>query len=92
MGCFGSFSCGPNVRVSLAGVECIVFNEDYMTCVWARGQKPTANYSLYYWYVPLSPASLLVGCSPMHGIDPLPKFSQPCHFTAFVVGKGKSTF
>ncbi|XP_061454820.1 cytokine receptor common subunit gamma isoform X2 [Rhineura floridana] len=32
------------------GLECIVFNEEYMTCDWGSRQKPTANYSLYYWY------------------------------------------
>ncbi|NP_989858.1 cytokine receptor common subunit gamma isoform 1 precursor [Gallus gallus] len=32
------------------GVECILFNEEYMTCTWGSGQTLTANYSLYYWY------------------------------------------
>ncbi|XP_054848825.1 deleted in malignant brain tumors 1 protein-like isoform X2 [Eublepharis macularius] len=31
-------------------VECIVFNEDYLTCDWGNRQKPASNYSLYYWY------------------------------------------
>uniref|UniRef100_A0A8D0G7W3 Cytokine receptor-like factor 2-like domain-containing protein n=2 Tax=Sphenodon punctatus TaxID=8508 RepID=A0A8D0G7W3_SPHPU len=32
------------------GLECIVFNEEYMTCMWGSPEKPAANYSLYYWY------------------------------------------
>ncbi|XP_067405788.1 cytokine receptor common subunit gamma isoform X3 [Emydura macquarii macquarii] len=34
------------------GVECVVFNDQYMTCMWRSKEKLTANYSLYYWYVP----------------------------------------
>lgn len=33
----------------IPGVECILFNEEYMTCTWGSGQTLTANYSLYYW-------------------------------------------
>ncbi|XP_067405787.1 cytokine receptor common subunit gamma isoform X2 [Emydura macquarii macquarii] len=32
------------------GVECVVFNDQYMTCMWRSKEKLTANYSLYYWY------------------------------------------
>ncbi|XP_021261670.1 cytokine receptor common subunit gamma isoform X2 [Numida meleagris] len=32
------------------GVECVVFNEEYMNCTWGSGQTLMANYSLYYWY------------------------------------------
>ncbi|XP_039344764.1 cytokine receptor common subunit gamma isoform X2 [Mauremys reevesii] len=33
------------------GVECIVFNDQYLTCMWGSKEMPTANYSLYYWYI-----------------------------------------
>ncbi|NWV37450.1 IL2RG protein, partial [Grantiella picta] len=32
------------------GVECVLFNEEYMTCLWGSREKLTVNYSLYYWY------------------------------------------
>ncbi|NXC48561.1 IL2RG protein, partial [Penelope pileata] len=32
------------------GVECILFNEEYMTCTWGSRETLAANYSLYYWY------------------------------------------
>ncbi|XP_042336512.1 cytokine receptor common subunit gamma isoform X2 [Sceloporus undulatus] len=31
-------------------VECIVFNDENLTCNWSSEEKPTANYSMYYWY------------------------------------------
>ncbi|NXU50448.1 IL2RG protein, partial [Turnix velox] len=31
-------------------VECVVFNEEYMTCLWGSRETPATNYSLYYWY------------------------------------------
>ncbi|XP_043378712.1 cytokine receptor common subunit gamma isoform X4 [Chelonia mydas] len=34
------------------GVECIVFNDQYLTCMWGSKATLTANYSLYYWYIP----------------------------------------
>ncbi|KFP60645.1 Cytokine receptor common subunit gamma, partial [Cariama cristata] len=37
------------------GVECVLFNEEYMTCVWGSRETLTANYSLYYWYENRSP-------------------------------------
>uniref|UniRef100_A0A8C8RYY1 Fibronectin type-III domain-containing protein n=1 Tax=Pelusios castaneus TaxID=367368 RepID=A0A8C8RYY1_9SAUR len=37
---------------SSQGVECVVFNEQYMTCVWGSKEVLSANYSLYYWYTP----------------------------------------
>ncbi|XP_065499492.1 cytokine receptor common subunit gamma isoform X1 [Caloenas nicobarica] len=37
------------------GVECVVFNEEYMTCRWGSRETLTANYSLYYWYENRSP-------------------------------------
>ncbi|XP_010309562.1 cytokine receptor common subunit gamma isoform X2 [Balearica regulorum gibbericeps] len=32
------------------GVECVLFNEEYMTCMWGSREMLTTNYSLYYWY------------------------------------------
>ncbi|XP_029463095.1 cytokine receptor common subunit gamma [Rhinatrema bivittatum] len=32
------------------GLQCIVYNEDYMTCMWNGLGTPVGNYSLYYWY------------------------------------------
>lgn len=32
----------------LAGVECVLFNEEYMTCMWGSRETLTVNYSLYY--------------------------------------------
>lgn len=32
----------------LAGVECVFFNEEYMTCMWGSRETLTVNYSLYY--------------------------------------------
>ncbi|XP_009582352.1 PREDICTED: cytokine receptor common subunit gamma [Fulmarus glacialis] len=37
------------------GVECVLFNEEYMTCTWGSRETLTANYSLYYWYEKRSP-------------------------------------
>uniref|UniRef100_A0A8C0BY71 Fibronectin type-III domain-containing protein n=1 Tax=Buteo japonicus TaxID=224669 RepID=A0A8C0BY71_9AVES len=36
-------------------VECVVFNEEYMTCMWGSRETLMANYSLYYWYENRSP-------------------------------------
>nr|XP_008177171.1 cytokine receptor common subunit gamma isoform X2 [Chrysemys picta bellii] len=36
------------------GVECVLFNDQYLTCMWGSKEMPTANYSLYYWYFPPS--------------------------------------
>uniref|UniRef100_A0A8C3SVA8 Fibronectin type-III domain-containing protein n=1 Tax=Chelydra serpentina TaxID=8475 RepID=A0A8C3SVA8_CHESE len=33
-------------------VECILFNDEYLTCTWGSKETLTANYSLYYWYIP----------------------------------------
>uniref|UniRef100_A0A663MHP2 Fibronectin type-III domain-containing protein n=1 Tax=Athene cunicularia TaxID=194338 RepID=A0A663MHP2_ATHCN len=41
--------------LSLVGVECVLFNEEYMTCMWGSRETLTANYSLYYWYENRSP-------------------------------------
>ncbi|NWI10222.1 IL2RG protein, partial [Crypturellus soui] len=46
-----------SVSVSPAGVECVLFNEEYMTCVWGTGETLTTNYSLYYWYENRSPVA-----------------------------------
>ncbi|NXL95853.1 IL2RG protein, partial [Alectura lathami] len=35
---------------SPAGVECVLFNEEYMTCTWGSRETLAVNYSLYYWY------------------------------------------
>ncbi|XP_065702624.1 cytokine receptor common subunit gamma isoform X2 [Patagioenas fasciata] len=40
---------------SRPGVECVLFNEEYMTCMWGSRETLTANYSLYYWYENRSP-------------------------------------
>ncbi|NXX49350.1 IL2RG protein, partial [Tricholaema leucomelas] len=32
------------------GVDCVLFNDEYMTCTWGSRETLTANYSLYYWY------------------------------------------
>ncbi|KFU89177.1 Cytokine receptor common subunit gamma, partial [Chaetura pelagica] len=32
------------------GVECVLFNEEYMTCIWGTREKLKTSYSLYYWY------------------------------------------
>ncbi|XP_062440690.1 cytokine receptor common subunit gamma isoform X3 [Rhea pennata] len=37
------------------GVECVLFNEEYMTCTWGSRETLTTNYSLYYWYENRSP-------------------------------------
>ncbi|NXO25276.1 IL2RG protein, partial [Cisticola juncidis] len=46
--------CGPGPYPAAAqshpGVECVVFNEEYMTCMWGSRERPTVNYSLFYWY------------------------------------------
>uniref|UniRef100_A0A8D0DHN1 Fibronectin type-III domain-containing protein n=1 Tax=Salvator merianae TaxID=96440 RepID=A0A8D0DHN1_SALMN len=34
----------------MPAVECIVFNDDYLTCEWGNRLEPEANYSFYYWY------------------------------------------
>uniref|UniRef100_A0A8C5UDI6 IL2RG protein n=1 Tax=Malurus cyaneus samueli TaxID=2593467 RepID=A0A8C5UDI6_9PASS len=48
------FLCGPDpcpaAAQSHSGVECIFFNEEYMTCMWGSRETVTVNYSLYYWY------------------------------------------
>ncbi|XP_032847715.1 cytokine receptor common subunit gamma isoform X1 [Tyto alba] len=46
---------GAQWCLSLAGVECVLFNEEYMTCTWGSRETLTANYSLYYWYENRSP-------------------------------------
>lgn len=40
---------GPQWCLSPAGVECVLFNEEYMNCTWGSRETLTANYSLYYW-------------------------------------------
>ncbi|NXY82671.1 IL2RG protein, partial [Alcedo cyanopectus] len=55
-------------------VECVVFHDEYMTCLWDSREKLTANYSLYYWY---ENRSSVVECKhylQLHGI------SNGCHF------------
>lgn len=56
--CFTSASLGPGTAahhhsaqwcLSLVGVECVLFNEEYMTCIWGSREMLTTNYSLYYW-------------------------------------------
>uniref|UniRef100_A0A8D0FPC2 Cytokine receptor-like factor 2-like D1 domain-containing protein n=1 Tax=Strix occidentalis caurina TaxID=311401 RepID=A0A8D0FPC2_STROC len=47
--------CGAQWCLSLVGVECVLFNEEYMTCMWGSRETLTANYSLYYWYENRSP-------------------------------------
>nr|XP_047931109.1 cytokine receptor common subunit gamma isoform X2 [Anser cygnoides] len=51
--------CGLGLRLAAAhgptGVECVLFNEEYMTCVWGSRETLTTNYSLYYWYENRSP-------------------------------------
>ncbi|NXN16316.1 IL2RG protein, partial [Indicator maculatus] len=32
------------------GVDCVLFNDEYMTCTWGSRETLAANYSLYYWY------------------------------------------
>uniref|UniRef100_A0A8C3V324 Fibronectin type-III domain-containing protein n=1 Tax=Catharus ustulatus TaxID=91951 RepID=A0A8C3V324_CATUS len=39
-----------SVCLLLAGVECELYNEEYMTCMWGSREMPTVNYSLFYWY------------------------------------------
>ncbi|XP_009329946.1 PREDICTED: cytokine receptor common subunit gamma [Pygoscelis adeliae] len=48
---------GPHLAAahSPPGVECVLFNEEYMTCTWGSRETLTANYSLYYWYENRSP-------------------------------------
>ncbi|XP_067160052.1 cytokine receptor common subunit gamma isoform X2 [Apteryx mantelli] len=51
---------GPGPRLAAAarsppGVECILFNEEYMTCTWGSRETLTTNFSLYYWYENRSP-------------------------------------
>lgn len=41
--------CSAQLCLSLAGVECVLFNEEYMTCTWGSRETLTANYSLFYW-------------------------------------------
>uniref|UniRef100_A0A6J0TVH0 Cytokine receptor common subunit gamma n=1 Tax=Pogona vitticeps TaxID=103695 RepID=A0A6J0TVH0_9SAUR len=38
---------GPGAHSSAPKVDCIVFNEDYMTCDWGRQQTPMVSYSFY---------------------------------------------
>uniref|UniRef100_A0A8B9CSS1 Fibronectin type-III domain-containing protein n=1 Tax=Anser brachyrhynchus TaxID=132585 RepID=A0A8B9CSS1_9AVES len=51
--------CGLGPRLAAAhgptGVECVLFNEEYMTCLWGSRETLTTNYSLYYWYENRSP-------------------------------------
>ncbi|XP_054695972.1 cytokine receptor common subunit gamma isoform X1 [Grus americana] len=46
--------CGMGPYLAAAhsppGVECVLFNEEYMTCMWGSREMLTTNYSLYYWY------------------------------------------
>ncbi|NXO43605.1 IL2RG protein, partial [Locustella ochotensis] len=46
--------CGPGPDAadthSHPGVDCVLFNEEYMTCMWGSREMPTVNYSLFYWY------------------------------------------
>nr|XP_056714992.1 LOW QUALITY PROTEIN: cytokine receptor common subunit gamma [Euleptes europaea] len=45
---------GPGRRTTATpkpqDVNCIVFDDDYMTCEWDSSQKPATSYSLYYRY------------------------------------------
>ncbi|NXY16176.1 IL2RG protein, partial [Atrichornis clamosus] len=36
------------------GVECVLFNEEYMTCMWGSRETLTVNNSLFYWYKNMS--------------------------------------
>ncbi|XP_068019704.1 cytokine receptor common subunit gamma [Melanerpes formicivorus] len=49
---------GPNLVAARGhpGVDCVVFNEEYMTCTWGSRETLTANYSLHYWYKGSLPA------------------------------------
>ncbi|NWY14512.1 IL2RG protein, partial [Aphelocoma coerulescens] len=46
--------CGPGLCPAAAqshpGVECVLFNEEYMTCMWGSRETLSVNYSLYYRY------------------------------------------
>uniref|UniRef100_A0A8C6YSA9 Interleukin 2 receptor subunit gamma n=1 Tax=Nothoprocta perdicaria TaxID=30464 RepID=A0A8C6YSA9_NOTPE len=42
---------------SPTGVECVLFNEEYMTCTWGTAETLSTNYSLYYWYENRSPVA-----------------------------------
>lgn len=41
--------CHAQQCLLLAGVECELYNEEYMTCMWGSREMPTVNYSLFYW-------------------------------------------
>ncbi|RLV98373.1 hypothetical protein DV515_00010842 [Chloebia gouldiae] len=40
----------PAAAHSHPGVECVLFNEEYMNCTWGNKEMLTVNYSLFYWY------------------------------------------
>ncbi|NXO05259.1 IL2RG protein, partial [Rhinopomastus cyanomelas] len=44
LGFYLAAACSPS------GVECVLFNEEYMNCTWGSRETLTDNYSLYYWY------------------------------------------
>ncbi|XP_064374465.1 cytokine receptor common subunit gamma isoform X2 [Dromaius novaehollandiae] len=50
---------GPRLAAAKSppGVECVLFNEEYMTCTWGSGETLATNYSLYYWYENRSPVA-----------------------------------
>lgn len=41
--------CHAQQCLLFAEVECVFFNEEYMTCMWGNREMPTVNYSLFYW-------------------------------------------
>nr|XP_060612103.1 cytokine receptor common subunit gamma [Anolis sagrei ordinatus] len=41
--------CKQTSGSSVPQVDCIVFNEESLTCNWTSKEKLTANYTLYYW-------------------------------------------
>ncbi|NXX98087.1 IL2RG protein, partial [Centropus bengalensis] len=45
----------PAAAHSPPEVECVLFNEEYMTCTWGTRETLTVNYSLYYWYEKRTP-------------------------------------
>lgn len=44
-----TYHCHVQQCLLLAGVECVLFNEEYMNCTWGNKEMPTVNYSLFYW-------------------------------------------
>ncbi|XP_074863724.1 cytokine receptor common subunit gamma [Carettochelys insculpta] len=56
----GPRAAAPGNARRAPGVECIVFNDQYLTCVWGSKATLTANFSLYYWYSPRQDSPLAV--------------------------------